>query len=67
MLPVPGCDREAVEIRPISAKFCAQQGLPLVSCWDATIHKVKALSLGAAVIDLGSSKFEDGMAYIALS
>ena len=58
-IPVPGSDTEAVEIRPISAKFFAQQGvtlqrtqLPLVSCWAATIHKVQGLSLDSAVIDL---------------
>ena len=69
-IQVPGCDREAVEITPISAKFFAQQGvtlqrtqLPLVSC---TIYKVQGLSLDAAVIDLGPSMFEDGMAYVAL-
>ena len=68
-IPVPGCDCEAVEIRPISAKFFAQQGvtlqrtqLPLVPCWAATIHKVQSLSLDSAVIDLGPSMFEDGMA-----
>ena len=73
-IPVPGCDSEAVEIRPILAKFFAQQGvtlqrtqLPLVPCWAATIHKVQGLSLDAAVIDLGPSMFEDGMAYVALS
>ena len=44
-IPVPGCDSEPVEIRPISAKFFAQQGvtlqrtqLPLIPCWAATIH-----------------------------
>ena len=70
-IPVPGCDCEAVEIRPISAKFFAQQGvtlqrtqLPLVPCRAATIHKVQGLSLDSAVIDLGP---EDGMAYVALS
>ena len=73
-IPVPGCDGEAVEIRPISAKFFAQQGvtlqrtqLPLVPCWAATIHKVQGLSLDSAVIDLGPRMFEDGMAYVALS
>ena len=73
-IPVPGCDCEAVEIRPILTKFFAQQGvtlqqtqLPLVPCWAATIHKVQGLSLDSAVIDLGPSMFEDGMAYVALS
>ena len=73
-IPVPGCDGEAVEIKPISAKFFAQQGvtlqrtqLPLLPCWAATIHKVQGLSLDAAVIDLAPSMFEDGMAYVALS
>ena len=28
-IPVPGCDGEAVEIKPISAKFFAQQGVTL--------------------------------------
>ena len=73
-IPVPGCDGGAVEVSPISARFFAQQGvtlqrtqLPLLPCWAATIHKVQGLSLDAAVIDLGPSKFEDGMTYVALS
>ena len=73
-IPVPGCDTEAVEIRPISAKFFAHQGvtlqrtqLPLVPCWAATIHKVQGLSSDSVVIDLGPNMFEDGMAYVALS
>ena len=59
---------------PISAKFFAQHGvtlqraqLPLVPYWAAIIHKMQGLSLDAAVIDLGPSIFEDGMAYVALS
>ena len=73
-IPVPGCDGEAVEISPILARFFAQQGvtlqrtqLPLLTCWVATIHKVQGLLLDAAVINLGPSMFEDGMAYMALS
>ena len=70
-IPVLGCDCEAVEIRPISAKFFAQQSVTLqrtqLPCWAATIHKVQGLSLDLAVIDLGPSMFEDGMVYVALS
>jgi len=61
-IQVPGANGvEAMEIRPISAKFFAPQGvtlqrtqLPLLLCWAATIHKVQGLSLDAAVIDLRS-------------
>ena len=46
-IPVPGSDTEAVEIRSISAKFFAQQGvtlqrtqLPLVSCYSQSSRSV---------------------------
>ena len=41
--------------------------MDLVPCWAATIYKVHGLSLDSAVIDLGPSMFENGMAYVALS
>ena len=65
---------QAVPIEPVMANFYGKQGvtlqctqLPLLPCWAATIHKVKGLSLDAAVINLGPKMFEDGMAYVALS
>ena len=69
-----GEETEAVPVEPLTAKFYGRQGvtfqrtqLPLVTCWAATIHKVQGLSLDSAVIDLGPTVFEDGMAYVALS
>ena len=57
ILPAAVRDSEAVEIRPISAKFFAQQAvtlqrtqLPLVPCWAATIHKVQGLSLSLSLL-----------------
>ena len=41
--------------------------LPLILCWAATLHKVQGLSMDAAVLDLGDTVFEPGMAYVALS
>jgi len=71
---VPGAPEvEAVAIKPVTAKFYGRQGvtlhvqLPLLPCWAATIHKVQALPLDAAVIYLGRQVFEEGMAYVALS
>jgi len=41
--------------------------IPLVLCWALTIHKSQGMSLDYAEIDVGSSIFECGQTYVALS
>ena len=41
--------------------------IPLVPAWAVTIHKAQGVSLDMAQIDVGSSVFEHGQTYVALS
>ena len=40
---------------------------PLMQSWACTIHKVQGMTFDKIVVDVGSSVFEPGMAYVALS
>lgn len=41
--------------------------IPLIKAWALTIHKMQGATLDSAEIDIGSSIFEKGQVYVALS
>jgi hypothetical protein len=47
--------------------YVTRRQFPLILAWALTIHKVQSLTLNSAIIDIGESVFESGMAYVALS
>lgn len=44
-----------------------RQQIPLILAYAVTIHKCQGATLDSALIDIGSSTFERGQAYVALS
>uniref|UniRef100_A0A1X7T2L0 ATP-dependent DNA helicase n=1 Tax=Amphimedon queenslandica TaxID=400682 RepID=A0A1X7T2L0_AMPQE len=63
------CDIERVTSRFMLSKnlYIHRKQFPLILSYAITIHKCQGLSLDAAIIDLSTDVFGDGMAYVALS
>ena len=62
-----------ISIFPIEHKFLYAGGeivrkqYSIILAWACTIHKVQGLSLDRAVVDIGITIFDYGMAYVALN
>uniref|UniRef100_A0A1X7TVL8 DNA helicase Pif1-like 2B domain-containing protein n=1 Tax=Amphimedon queenslandica TaxID=400682 RepID=A0A1X7TVL8_AMPQE len=63
------CDIERVTSRFMLSKnlYIHRKQFPFILSYAITIHKCQGLSLDAAIIDLSTDVFGDGMAYVAMS
>ncbi|WAQ95122.1 PIF1-like protein [Mya arenaria] len=50
-----------------AGRSIVRRSFPLSLCWASTIHTLQGLSTSSCSLDLGSSVFQPGMAYVALS
>lgn len=62
-VPIPKYEQEYY----YNGRIVIRHNFPLITCWATTIHKVQGLSLKEAALSIGSTIFEKGQAYVALS
>lgn len=60
-------ERFRAEYSPFRNCFITRLQFPLSLAWALTFHKSQGLTLESALIDLGDTVFENGLAYVALS
>ena len=60
-------ERYSAEYSPYRNCYVNRSQFPICVAWAITIHRSQGLSLEAAIVNIGQSCFEPGMAYVALS
>ncbi|WAR07960.1 PIF1-like protein, partial [Mya arenaria] len=52
---------------PFAGRSITRRTFPLTLSWACTIHKVQGMTISESYVDIGSSIFQPGMTYVALS
>ena len=60
-------ERITADFEYVTSQYVTRSQFPISLAWAITVHKCQGLSLKAVMLDLGTSIFQGGMAYVALS